>query len=354
MDYLSQQVGILFEILPGNIGDVDVKPGHNASIKGEPNKNAGCYQTIYDAVPIIKSLCAGMRRWMQTCGVMDKEVMAGGELYHFVGDDLVVFGYPGGVQELLERKRVIARENGKLGGRPRKTNAGTDMETEEKPTSVNSETNVGTEIGTNVGANVQNRKKERKEERNMGGEISTVDSTPGEEPSTAPALPASPFPDRERLNDVRGMHCADNHADLGASPGAARFVVATLAINPSWSRTLPTALEQAAALEAYRSAQGRVTPRDMEMLKAYYASGLTHDRSNKAFWRPDSRKKFWECFGDVLTHADRWAKETRWKPVSARKKPKPEGPRQPEGPVVDTDTAAEELREWRKELGLGG
>ena len=296
----------------------------------------------------------GMRRWMQTCGVMDKEVMAGGELYHFVGDDLVVFGYPGGVQELLERKRVIARENGKLGGRPRKTNAGTDMETEEKPTSVNSETNVGTEIGTNVGANVQNRKEERKEERNMGGEISTVDSTPGEEPSTAPALPASPFPDRERLNDVRGMRCADNDADLGASPGAARFVTACLEINPSWSRTLPTALEQAAALEAYRSAQGRVTPRDMEMLKAYYASSLTHDRSNKAFWRPDSRKKFWECFGDVLTHADRWAKETRWKPAASRKLPKPEAPRQPEGPVVDTDTAAKELREWRQELGLGG
>ncbi len=296
----------------------------------------------------------GMRRWMQTCGVMDKEVMNGGELYHFDGDNLVVFGYPGGVQELLERKRVIARENGKLGGRPRKTNAGTDMETEEKPTSVNSETNVGTEIGTNVGANVQNRKEERTEPRKMGRQRSTVDSTPGEEPSTAPALPASPFPDRERLNDVRGMHCADNHADLGASPGAARFVTACLEINPSWSRTLPTALEQAAALEAYRSAQGRVTPRDMEMLKAYYASSLTHDRSNKAFWRPDSRKKFWECFGDVLTHADRWAKETRWKPAASRKLPKPEAPRQPEGPVVDTDTAAKELREWRQELGLGG
>lgn len=165
---------------------------------------------------------------------------------------------------------------------------------------------------------------------------------------------ASTGPFRERLNDVRGMRCADNHADLGSSPGAARFVAACLDINPSWGRTIPTAIETAAALEAYRSAQGRVTPRDMEMLKDYYASGLTHDRSNKAFWRPDSRKKFWECFGDVLTHADRWAKETRWKPVSARKKPKPEEPRQPEGPVVDTDTAAEELREWRKELGLGG
>lgn len=85
----------------------------------------------------------GMRRWMQTCGVMDKEVMNGGELYHFDGDNLVVFGYPGGIQELLERKRVIARENGKLGGRPKKTHAethtGTDVETEEKPTSVISE-----------------------------------------------------------------------------------------------------------------------------------------------------------------------------------------------------------------------
>lgn len=192
--------------------------------------------------------------------------------------------------------------------------------------------------------------KTNKQENNAGGDNTVVFS----EPPTAPALPASPFPDRERLNDVRGMHCADNHADLGSSPGAARFVAACLDINPSWGRTIPTAIETAAALEAYRSAQGRVTPRDMEMLRDYYASGLTHDRSNKAFWRPDSRKKFWECFGDVLTHADRWAKETRWKPAASRKKPRPEEPRPPEGPVVDTDTAAEELREWRKELGLGG
>lgn len=174
-------------------------------------------------------------------------------------------------------------------------------------------------------------------------------------PPGAPALPPSPFPDRERLNDVRGMHCADNHADLGASPGSARFVAATLEINPSWARTLPTAIEQAAALGAYRSAQGRVTPRDMEMLRAYYASGLTEDRNKKAFWRPDSRKKFWECFGDVLTHADRWAKETRWKPAAVRKKLKTEqAPQQPEGPVVDTDTAAAEIRELREEMGLGG
>ena len=216
-------------------------------------------------------------------------------------------------------------------------------------------TDVGTEIGTNVGANIQNRKKERKEERNIGGETTTVDSTPGKEAPAAPVLPAQSFPNRERLNDVRGMRCADNHADLGASPGAARFMAACLEINPSWSRTMPTAIEQAAALEAYCSAQGRVTPRDMEMLRDYYASGLTEDCKKKAFWRPDSRKKFWECFGDVLTHADRWAKETRWKPASARKKLKTEqAPQQPEGPVVTTEEAAVELKNWRKELGLGG
>lgn len=190
--------------------------------------------------------------------------------------------------------------------------------------------------------------KTNKQENNAGGYNTVVCSEP-------PTDPASPIPNRERLNDVRGMRCADNHADLEASPGAARFMAATLAINPSWSRTLPTALEQAAALEAYRSAQGRVTPRDMEMLKDYYASGLTHDRSNKAFWRPDSRKKFWECFGDVLTHADRWAKETRWKPVSARKKLKTEqAPQQPEGPVVDVVDAAAEIASLREEMGIGG
>lgn len=193
--------------------------------------------------------------------------------------------------------------------------------------------------------------KTNKQENNAEGNTTVVCN----DPPPAPVLPASQFPDGERLNDVRGMRCADNHADLGASPGAARFMAACLDINSSWSRTLPTAIEQAAALEAYRSAQGRVTPRDMEMLRAYYASGLTHDRSNKAFWRPDSRRKFWECFGDVLTHADRWAKETRWKSAAARKKPQPEqAPQQPEGPVVDTDTAAAEIRELRKEMGLGG
>ena len=244
----------------------------------------------------------GMRRWMQTCGVMDKEVMNGGELYHFDGDNLVVFGYPGGVQELLERKRVIARENGKLGGRPKKTHVETDMETEEKPTLVSELTDVGTEIGTNVGANIQNRKKERKEERNIGGETTTVDSTPGED--VPPPPPVFSSPSRPRI--------ADNHP--AADPRAWQFIVACLQVNPVWSKTMPTAQEQGIALEAWESCKGSVTPKDIRLLQAYYASDLDSDRKGKPFWRPDSRSRFWEKFNDVLTHATRWAKETRWKP----------------------------------------
>ena len=287
----------------------------------------------------------GDRRWMQSCGVMASEVAEPCGLFRWDGGDLVISFYPADAQREIERKREIARANGRKGGR--------------KPTPEPiPETNVGSDVGNQRWianeASLESEKKGKEKKGNIGGEITTVDSTPGEEAPAAPVLPAQSFPNRERLNDVRGMRCADNHADMGASPGAARFMAACLEINPSWSRTMPTAIEQAAALEAYRSAQGRVTPRDMEMLRDYYASGLTEDCKKKAFWRPDSRKKFWGCFGDVLPHAERWAKETRWKPAAARKKPKPEEPRQPEGPVVTTEEAAVELKNWRKELGLGG
>ena len=288
----------------------------------------------------------GDRRWMQSCGVMASEVAESCGLFRWDGDDLVISFYPADAQREIERKREIARANGRKGGR--------------KPTPEPiPETNVGSDVGTQPWianeASLESEKKGKEKKGNREGEITTVDSTPGEEAPAAPVLPAQSFPNRERLNDVRGMRCADNHADMGASPGAARFMAACLEINPSWSRTMPTAIEQAAALEAYCSAQGRVTPRDMEMLRDYYASGLTEDCKKKAFWRPDSRKKFWECFGDVLTHAERWAKETRWKPASARKKLKTEqAPQQPEGPVVDVVDAAAEIASLREEMGIGG
>ena len=58
----------------------------------------------------------GMRRWMQTCGVTDQEINEENELYHFDGDNLVVFGYPHEIQISVQTRRKTARENGKLGG----------------------------------------------------------------------------------------------------------------------------------------------------------------------------------------------------------------------------------------------
>lgn len=283
----------------------------------------------------------GMRRWMQTCGVMDKEVMVGGELYHFDGDDLVVFGYPGGVQELLERKRVIARENGKLGGRPKKTNAGTDMETDEKPTLVNSETNVGTEIGTNVGANVQNRKKERKEERNREGETTTVDSTPGEEPPAAPALPPTPHESFPGLSP-------GTTPSYGSSAWVALQPLAEWikTLRPGWDVSKFTGPERSALVAMHKSLGGVLPDAAKGCVSRYLAAAP----ANASKWDyPPDRLLFMKTFGEVVQKAFAWDR-TQPRP----KKKKPEEPRQPEGPVVDTDTAAAEIREWMKEIGLGG
>ena len=76
----------------------------------------------------------GDRRWMQTCGVMASEVAESCGLFHWDGDDLIVTFYPEDAQREIERKREIARVNGRKGGR--------------KPTSEPiPETNVGSDIG---------------------------------------------------------------------------------------------------------------------------------------------------------------------------------------------------------------
>jgi len=173
----------------------------------------------------------GDRRWMQSCGVMASEVAESCGLFRWDGDDLVISFYPADAQREIERKREIARANGRKGGR--------------KPTPEPiPETNVGSDVGNQRWianeASLESEKKGKEKKGNREGEITTVDSTPGEEAPAAPVLPAQSFPVRERLNDVRGMRCADNHADMGASPGAARFMAACLEINPSWSRTMPS------------------------------------------------------------------------------------------------------------------
>ena len=294
----------------------------------------------------------GMRRWMQTCGVTDQEINEENELYHFDGDHLVVFGYPHEIQETLKVKRKTARENGKLGGRPKKTNVetniGTNAGTEEKPTSVFSETNVGTGIGTNVAPYVETypktvrEGKERKEGKNGGKKTTTVNSTPEEEPPADPVPPPTPHESFPGFSPGTSPSY-DSSAWIALQP-LAEWVKT---LRPGWDVSKFTGTERSALLTMHKSLGGVVPEAAKDCVSRYLAAAP----ANASKWDyPPDRLLFMKTFGEIVQKAFAW---DRAQP-RPKKKFKPEQPRQPEGPVVDTDTAAAEIRVLMKEIGLGG
>jgi hypothetical protein len=76
------------------------------------------------------------RKWQQLCGVTKDEVHANSELFTFSGQNLRIAYYPKAQEDEVIKKRVTAKANGKLGGRPKKkeTNVGTNVGFKEKPT----------------------------------------------------------------------------------------------------------------------------------------------------------------------------------------------------------------------------
>jgi len=72
------------------------------------------------------------RQWQQLCRVTLKEVRREARLFRWEGNDLRVFYYPQEAEDIVRMKRLVAQENGKLGGRPVKN----PNETERKPTLV--------------------------------------------------------------------------------------------------------------------------------------------------------------------------------------------------------------------------
>lgn len=131
--------------------------------------------------------------------------------------------------------------------------------------------------------------KRREEKSNRRGVVNnTVDG--------AAAVPSSPTPPQG--ND-----------DLLARTRS--FIRACCGINSAWGKTKLNRFETVAAADAYNG--GAVSSRDVELIAAYYRSKMAMDSRKVAFWRPDGRLKFFECFGDVLAHAVRWARETSWK-----------------------------------------
>jgi len=80
----------------------------------------------------------GDRRWQQVFRVTLKEARRACSLWHWDGCDLVVHFYPDDKEAEVKAKRELARTNGQRGGRPKRTNVGSENETNKEPTLVNS------------------------------------------------------------------------------------------------------------------------------------------------------------------------------------------------------------------------
>jgi hypothetical protein len=76
----------------------------------------------------------GDRKWQQLVRITKKEAARSCDLWAWDGNSLIVWGYPIEKETEVREKRDRAKTNGAKGGRPTKTNVGS----EEKPTSVNS------------------------------------------------------------------------------------------------------------------------------------------------------------------------------------------------------------------------
>ena len=92
--------------------------------------------------------------------------------------------------------------------------------------------------------------------------------------------------------------------------GFGDFVAAVCQATPAAKRmrVLPADVE-AAAKAAYETIGG-LSSADAELLKAFYAAKLT---DNTKFWRPTGLSRLFADLGDVLAHAERWAKWKGWK-----------------------------------------
>lgn len=80
----------------------------------------------------------GDRKWQQLVRVTKKEAMRQCDLWAWDGDNLIVWGYPVEKEDEIQQKRERAKTNGAKGGRPKKTDEGTETETNKEPTLVNS------------------------------------------------------------------------------------------------------------------------------------------------------------------------------------------------------------------------
>ncbi|WP_418687541.1 hypothetical protein, partial [Akkermansia sp.] len=166
--------------------------------------------------------------------------------------------------------------------------------------------------------------------------------TPEEEPPADPVPPPTPHESFPGFSPGTSPSY-DSSAWIALQP-LAEWVKT---LRPGWDVSKFTGTERSALLTMHKSLGGVVPEAAKDCVSRYLAAAP----ANASKWDyPPDRLLFMKTFGEIVQKAFAW---DRAQP-RPKKKFKPEQPRQPEGPVVDTDTAAAEIRVLMKEIGLGG
>lgn len=263
----------------------------------------------------------GDRRWMQSCGVMASEVAESCGLFRWDGDDLVISFYPADAQREIERKREIARANGRKGGR--------------KPTSEPiPETNVGSDVGNQPRianeAPLESEKKGKEKKGNREGEITTVDSTPGE---VTPAAPVSPSSDSSPWDALQPL---------------AEWVKT---LRPGWDVSKFTGSERAALVAMHKSVGGTLADAVKDCVARYLAAAP----ANASKWDyPPDRLLFMKTFGDIIQKAFAWDK-SRPRPADTPRRSTGGAIAGPLSMTAEEQAAAlAEIQNLKAQMGWGG
>ena len=228
--------------------------------------------------------CAGWadRKWQQLVRVTKDEVVQTCDLWQWDGETLTVWGYPiekeGEVQQLRElgklrtpAKQAAAQNNGKLGGRPPKTQRETQQETQQ-------ETQRETQHKPNE------KPIERKEKENRK-EIESLPPTPqGEMSESAEDFYAENMPTAN----------AQSMLDLEKR---------VQSLKSGWG--LPLGYTEQKLLAAASRTLSALNSAQWQTLKDYMHAKIPEGRPA---WQPRTRTKFLETVGDVWNYASEWRK----------------------------------------------
>lgn len=118
--------------------------------------------------------------------------------------------------------------------------------------------------------------------------------------------------ERERNNTVVIEVTAEDVAAMSQDPSFGVWCGVMCSLRPAWTNGALNHFEIREAIKAYRGVS--LGNEDVQLLGAYFASSLPDDRNGTRFYRPDSREKLFMRLPDVLVNAQRWKKETNWKP----------------------------------------